>query len=310
MFHSGGLFVFLTPLFYVGGRIVMAREFDPEASLRVMVDERCTVVLGVPTIFRIWLNSPVLPGIDFSHIRWFISGGAPCSASLIREWVEATGCVFRQGYGLTEVGTNCFCMSDEESVTKIGSVGRPIFHSEARLVDEAGNEVAPGETGELILWGPHVCAGYLGNAEATAESLRDGWFHTGDMARQDGEGYFYIVGRFKDMLISGGENVYAAEVEAIFLVHTAVAEAALIGQPDDKWGEVGVMIVVLEKGQTASEDELRQHCHQHLASYKIPKRVIFTDALPYSPYGKVIKAELRKQFVNETSQSSIKNRQS
>jgi fatty-acyl-CoA synthase len=297
MFHSGGLFVFLTPLFYVGGRIIIAREFDPEASLRVIVDERCTVVLGVPTIFRIWLNSPVLPEIDFSHMRWFISGGAPCSPSLIREWVAAAGCVLRQGYGLTEVGTNCFCMSDEESVTKIGSVGRPIFHSEARLVDEAGNDVKAGETGELILRGPHVCAGYLGNPEATAESLRDGWFHTGDMARQDGEGYFYIVGRFKDMIISGGENVYAAEVEAVFLEHPAVVECALLGQPDEKWGEVGLIVVVPAAGQTATEAELQDFCRQRLARYKVPKQVIFADSLPYSPYGKVIKAELRERYL-------------
>ncbi len=297
MFHSGGLFVFLTPLFYVGGRIIIAREFDPEESLRVIIRERCTVVLGVPTIYQLWLNSPIFPEIDLSHMRWFISGGAPCPPSLIEAWVHATGCVFRQGYGLTEVGTNCFTMTDEDSIQKIGSVGKPVFHSTARLVGEDGNDVPRGETGELIIRGPHVCSGYLNNPEATAESLRDGWFYTGDMARQDEDGYFYIAGRFKDMIISGGENVYAAEVEAVINSHTAVSECALIGQPDEKWGEVGLVIAVLASGQTLTEAELQDFCRQRLARYKVPKRIIFADTLPYSPYGKVMKAELREKYL-------------
>jgi fatty-acyl-CoA synthase len=297
MFHSGGLFVFMTPLFYVGGRIIIAREFDPEEALRVIVRERCTVALGVPTIYQMWLNLPVLPEVDFSHMRWFISGGAPCSPSLIQAWVRATGTVLRQGYGLTEVGTNCFTMTDEESVRKIGSVGKPVFHSEARLVDENGRDVPRGETGELIFRGPHVCSGYLGNPEATAEALRDGWFYTGDMARQDADGYFYIAGRFKDMIISGGENVYAAEVEAAILEHPAVNECALIGRPDEKWGEVGLVVAVPAPGQSITEAELQAFCRERLAGYKVPKRIIFADSLPYSPYGKVMKAELREQYL-------------
>lgn len=297
MFHSGGLFVFLTPLFYVGGRVVITREFDAEESLRVMEREGCTVVLGVPTLFQVWLKTPVLPEIDFSRMRWFISGGAPCPLSLLAAWRQSTGCVFRQGYGLTEVGPNCFTMSDEESVRKAGSVGKPIFHSQMRLVDGNGRDVPVGETGELIIRGPHVCAGYLHNPQATAESLRDGWFYTGDMARQDADGYFTIAGRFKDMIISGGENVYAAEVEAVFLAHPAVAECALIGQPDETWGEVGLMVTVLAVGQTATEEELQEFCRQRLARYKVPRHVIFTDALPYSPYGKVMKAELKQRYL-------------
>lgn len=213
-------------------------------------------------------------------------------------WVHAKGGVFRQGYGLTEVGANCFSMTDEESVTKMGSVGKPIFHSQMCLVDpETGQDVQVGQTGELLISGPHVCTGYWHNPRATAESLVDGWFHTGDMARMDEDGFFYIAGRFKDMIISGGENVYAAEVEAVFREHPAVAEAALIGQPDEQWGEVGLIVVVLNKGQSATEEELRAFCGERLARYKIPKRVVFTDALPYSPYGKVMKAKLKKRFV-------------
>lgn len=297
MFHAGGLFAFLTPLLYAGGRIVLARGFDVDASLRVIVDERCTVILGVPTLFQLWLNAEGFAQLDFSHVRFFISGGAPCPVPLMAQWRAATGTVFRQGYGLSEVGPNCFSMTDAESVPKSGSVGKSIFHSEMRLVDEQGNDVAVGETGELLIRGPHVCSGYLNNPDATAKALRDGWFHTGDMARQDTDGFFYIAGRFKDMIISGGENVYAAEVEAAFLEHTAVQECALIGRPDEKWGEVGLMIVVLKPGQAATADELRAHCQARLAKYKVPKEVIFAVELPHSPYGKVEKAKLRAAYL-------------
>ncbi len=296
MFHSGGLFVFLVPLFYAGGRIVLARDFDPEASLQIIVDEKCTVILGVPTLFQVWMNSPQFEKIDFRHVHFFISGGAPCPPSLIEAWHKAKGVTMRQGYGLTEAGVNCFTMTDEDALRKIGSVGKPIFHSEMRLVDADDRDVLVGQTGELIIKGPHVCAGYWNNEEATKQSLKDGWFHTGDMARMDDEGYFYIVGRFKDMIISGGENVYAAEVEAVFREHDAVADAALIGQPDEKWGEVGLMIVARKPNQKVDADELLKFCQGRLAKYKVPKRVEFVESLPYSPYGKVIKAELREKF--------------
>jgi fatty-acyl-CoA synthase len=191
-------------------------------------------------------------------------------------------------------------MTDEDALRKTGSVGKPIFHSKMRLVDADGTDVPPGETGELLIKGPHVCAGYWKDPAATAEALRDGWFHTGDMARMDEEGYFYIAGRLKDMIISGGENVYAAEVEAIFREHECVQDAALIGQPDEKWGEVGLMIVACKPNRSVSVEELLAFCQGRLAKYKIPRRVEFVQALPYSPYGKVMKAELKKQWVVES----------
>lgn len=297
MFHAGGLFVFLTPLFYVGGKIILAREFDLRESLRVLEAEECTVLLGVPTIYQMWLDSPYFDETHFGKIRWFISGGAPCPPDLMNEWRQRTGKTFKQGYGLTEVGTNCFTMTDGESLSLVGSVGRPIFHSQMRLADPDGNNVPLGETGELLIKGPHVTSGYWQNPEATANSIVDGWFKTGDMARQDENGYFYIVGRFKDMIISGGENIYAAEVEAVFREHPAVLEAALIGQPDEKWGEIGLMITVLEKGRSATAAELRAFCKERLASYKVPKQVIFVNELPYSPYGKVEKIKLKQTYV-------------
>lgn len=299
MFHAGGLFIFLTPLFYVGGKILLARTFDSEESLAFIQQERCTVVLGVPTLFQMWMKSPAFAQADLSHVRYFISGGAPCPISLIKAWRDAKGGYLHQGYGLTEVGVNCFTMTDEESVVRTGSVGKPIFHSQMHIVDENGREVAQGETGELVIYGPHVCSGYWRDPKATNKALQDGWFHTGDMARQDEDGYYYLIGRYKDMIISGGENVYAAEVESTFLEHPAVNEAALIGTGDEKWGEVGLMVVVLRPKQTATSEELIAFCRARLARYKVPKYIVFADALPYSSYGKVMKAELRRMYANE-----------
>jgi fatty-acyl-CoA synthase len=305
LFHAGGLFAFLTPLFYVGGRILLFRTFDGDAIFQAILDEQCTVILGVPTIFRMFINHPGFAQADFRHVRFFINGGAPLPVDLAHDWLAAKGGVFRQGYGLTEVGANCFSMTDEESVPKLGSVGKPIFHSKMRLINPAtGQDVAVGEEGELRIWGPHVCTGYWRNPEASAESLWydpvDGsgpWFCTGDMARMDEDGFFYIIGRYKDMIKSGGENIYAAEVEAVFREHPAVADAALIGVPHETWGEVGLMVIVLEKGAAATEDELKAFCGEHLARFKIPKQVVFADELPYSSYGKVLKAELKKRYV-------------
>jgi fatty-acyl-CoA synthase len=305
LFHAGGLFAFLTPLFYAGGRIVMFRTFDPNAMFHAILDEKCTVVLGVPTIFRMIMDHPGFGEADFTHVRFFISGGAPLPVELVQEWLAAKGGVFRQGYGLTEVGANCFSMTDEQSVSKLGSVGKPIFHSQMRLINpDTGQDVPAGQDGELLIAGPHVCTGYWQNPEASTDALwidpatgSGPWFRTGDMARKDDDGFYTIIGRYKEMIKSGGENIYAAEVEAVLCEHPAVCEAALIGLPHEQWGEVGLMIVVLEEGQVATEEELKGFCGQHLARYKIPKEVVFADSLPCSSYGKVMKAALREKYV-------------
>jgi fatty-acyl-CoA synthase len=309
LFHAGGLFAFFTPLLYVGGRIVLFRTFDLDAILQAILDEKCTVVLGVPTIYRMIMNHPDFADADFGHVRFFISGGAPLPVELVQEWLAAKGGVFRQGYGLTEVGANCFSMTDEESVTKLGSVGKPIFHSQMRLLDPSTGRDAPtGAEGELLIAGPHVCTGYWRNPEASAQALwhdpasgSGPWFRTGDMARRDDDGFYCIIGRYKDMIKSGGENIYAAEVEAVFCDHPAVREAALIGMPHETWGEVGLMVVVLETGATATAEELQAFCGEHLARYKIPKRVTFADELPYSSYGKVIKAALKERYIGPSA---------
>lgn len=297
LFHAGGLFAFLTPILYVGGRVVLARDFDPAATLSTITEEGCTVILGVPTLFQMWLDADGFAAADFSHVRFFINGGASCPPQLIQTWRAQKGVVFRQGYGLTEVGVNCFSSTDEDAARKPGSVGKPIFHSEMRIVDpESGVDVTDGATGELLIRGPHVCAGYWRKPEATATAIQDGWFHTGDMAHRDAEGYHFIDGRYKDMIKSGGENIYAAEVEGVFRQHPAVKDATLIGKPDKTWGEVGVMLVVCAENTTISAETLRAFCQDRLARYKLPKEIIFVDALPYSPYGKVEKAKLRELY--------------
>jgi fatty-acyl-CoA synthase len=298
LFHAGGLFVFLTPILYLGGRIILAREFDPEESLRWILEEGCTVILGVPTLFQMWMDSHYYEEADFSKVRFFVSGGAPCPPQLMHAWRQKKQVNFRQGYGLTEVGVNCFTMTDEESVPKTGSVGKPVFHSRMRIVDPVtGEDVPTGKAGELLIWGPHVCAGYWRKPEATTQTIKDGWFHTGDMAHIDQDGFYYIDGRYKDMIKSGGENIYAAEVEAVYREHPAVKDAALIGMPDKTWGEVGLMIVTLEDGQHTTELALKDFCQDKLARYKIPKQVIFAEELPYSSYGKVEKTKLKEKYL-------------
>ena len=301
LFHAGGLFVFLTPLFYVGGCIVLGREFDAASTLGAITGERCTVVLGVPTLYQMWLDASQFAAADFRHVRFFINGGAPCPPALLAAWREQKGVAFRLGYGLTEVGVNCFSSTDADALVKPGSVGKPIFHSEMRVVDpETGADMPDGSAGELLIRGPHVCAGYWRKPEATAAAIRDGWFYTGDMAHRDADGFYYIDGRYKDMIKSGGENIYAAEVEAVFREHPAVKDAALIGKPDPVWGEVGVMVVVGDGSggvdAAALAAELTEFCRQRLARYKVPKQIVFVDQLPYSAYGKVEKARLREMY--------------
>jgi fatty-acyl-CoA synthase len=231
-----------------------------------------------------------------SHVRWFISGGAPLPVDLIEAYRER-GVILKQGYGLTEVGVNCFSMSPEEAIRKRGSIGKPMMFTQARLLDSDGNEVPNCQVGELCLRGPHVCKGYWNNPSATAAALdSQGWFHTGDLARCDEEGFFYIVGRSKDMFISGGVNVYPAEIEAELLRCPAVRDAAVIGVPHPKWGEVGVAFVVPASPTSRSIEGLTNFLAGKLAKYKLPQDFIFVDALPRTAYGKVVKTELKELF--------------
>lgn len=296
LFHAGGLGVFLTPIVAVGGTVVLHRNFDAGEIWRTIERERCSVIFGVPTIFKLLLEAPEFATVDLHHVRWFISGGAPSPQYLIEEY-QKRGIAFKQGYGLTEVGVNCFAMTTEESLRKPGSIGKPLLFTEAKLVDQAGNVVAVGEVGELLLRGPHVSKGYWNNSEATAAVLdQDGWFRTGDLARRDEEGFFYIVGRCKEMFISGGENVYPAEIEQVLLHHRVIQDAAVVGVPHPTWGEVGVAYVVTRTGCSVAADEINQFLGARLAKYKLPKEFFFVESLPCTPYGKILKGELLERY--------------
>ncbi len=296
LYHAGGLSIFLLPLVAIGGTVVLHRGFDAAEVWATIARERCTVVLGVPTIFKLLMEDPAFGHADLSAVRWFISGGAPLPVYLVDAY-RARGVVLKQGYGLTEVGVNCFAMTVEDAARKQGSIGTPMMFTEARLTDTGEREVATGDVGELLLRGPHVCNGYWNNPAATAAALdADGWFHTGDLARRDVDGYFTIAGRGKDMFISGGVNVYPAEIEGELLLHPGVKDAAVIGVAEPTWGEVGVAFVVARPERAASADELRAFLAGRLAKFKIPREFIFVDELPRTPYGKVVKAELAARY--------------
>lgn len=295
LFHTGGINVLTLPIFHAGGTMVLMREWNATRCLQLIEQERVTIFFAVPTMFQMLLDAPNFNSTDLSSLRFCISGGAPCPIPLIQTY-QARSIPFRQGYGLTEVSVNCFTLNPEDAIRKAGSVGKPIFHLDARIIDEGGHEVATDEIGELILRGPTVCTGYWRNSGATAQVLHNGWFYTGDLARIDSDGYYYIVDRKKDMYISGGENVYPAEVERVLYAHPAIVECAVIGVPDSRWGEVGRALVVLRNGMQANEAELIAFCRQQLASYKVPKSVYFVAELPYNSSGKILKPQLRKQY--------------
>ncbi len=289
LYHAGGLAAFLIPIFTAGGTVVLHKSFDPAEVWRTIEQERCTVVLGVPTTWKLLLEAPQFATAKLGHVRWFISGGAPLPAC-VAEAYRSRGIVMKQGYGMTEVGVNCFTMTAEESVRKAGSIGKPLLYTELRLAGADGEDVATGEVGEMWLRGPHVSKGYWNNAEATAATYReDGFLRTGDLARRDEDGFVYIAGRAKEMFISGGVNVYPAEIEAELVSHPAVADAAVVPVADETWGEVAVAFVV---GGVTGE-ELSAHLSGRIARFKLPKQYIFIDALPRTPYGKVEKGKLR-----------------
>ncbi|RME10045.1 MAG: long-chain fatty acid--CoA ligase, partial [Ardenticatenia bacterium] len=224
-----------------------------------------------------------------------ISGGAPCPRPVFERFFEK-GVAFKTGYGLTEAGPNNFWLPPEDVQRKVGAVGFPLMHVETRIVADDGRDCEAGEVGELLIRGPHVIPGYWNRPDATASTIVDGWLHTGDLAHCDEEGYTYIVGRKKDVIISGGENIYPAEVESVMLGHPAVSEAALIPVPDPKWGEVGRAVVVCRAGQSLTAEALLAWLRERLAGYKVPKSVVFVDELPKTGAGKVDKQALVRQF--------------
>ena len=302
LFHTGGLNCYTNPVLHAGGTAIIMRAFDPGESLRLIGDRTIglTHFLGVPAIYQFMCQHPAFAHTDFSRLQIAGIGGAPMSLSLLKTWLDR-GCALAQGYGLTETSPIVLLLDPEDAARKIGSAGRPVLHTEVRIVDAAGKPVAPGETGELWVKGPNVTPGYWQRPDANEASFTDGWLHTGDAARVDADGFYFIVDRTKDIYISGGENVYPAEIEEVLHQLPAVAEAAVIGAPDATWGETGLAVIAVKKGESLTEAEVIGHCRERLAPFKRPQRIVFLDALPRNATGKVHKPTLRQDLVGQES---------
>jgi len=297
LFHTAGLNLYANPVFHAGGTVLVGREFDPGEVLAMIGDASLGITHfhGVPAHFLFMSQHPDFERTDFSHIELAAVGGAPIAVSLLDTYAER-GLDIAQAYGMTEVGPCALMQPLGDVAAKRGPVGKPVMHVEARIVDPEGQDVTPGDIGELWFKGPIVIPGYWGRPDADAETFTDGWLHTGDAARIDEDGDYYIVDRWKDMYISGGENVYPVEVENTLAAHPAIFEAAVISRPDERWGEIGHAIVRLIEKKTATAEEITSFCSNTLARYKIPKSVEFTDEpLPRTASGKLLKRQLRDE---------------
>ena len=294
-YHTGGWHVLLTPLIHHGGKLVLQPEFDAADCNELIEKEDITILFGIPTMLRMMMEESNFADVDVSSVRFAICGGESCPIPIINRYKEK-GIPIRQGYGLTEAGPNCYSLPAEDAIRKKGSVGFPNFHIGVKIVDDNNEEVPQGEVGELLMKGPHVFTGYWKNPKATDETIDDGWVHTGDLFRCDDDGYYYMVGRKKEMFISGGENVYPVQVEKVIYEHDAVAQVAVIGVPDEQWGETGCAFVVLKDGASLTKDELQGYCREYLAGYQIPKHIFFRDSLPIGDSNKIQKRDLEEEF--------------
>jgi fatty-acyl-CoA synthase len=291
-FHCGGWNVQALLAWWKGATVVLERSFDAARCLDLIERKRVTTMMGVPANYLFMAQEPTFASTDLSSLRCAVVGGAPMPEALLREWQER-GVAIVQGYGLTEAAPNVLCLPPEDAVRKQGSAGKPYPYVDVALRETATGALLDGPaTGELVVRGPNVFAGYWRNAAATEAAFADGWLLTGDVAERDAEGYYRIAGRVKEMYISGGENVYPAEVESVLHEHSAVADAAVVGVPDERWGEAGVAFVVLESESEATADELREWCRTRLARFKTPREVRFVEVLPRSGMDKVQKDEL------------------
>lgn len=292
--HAGGWNVQPLLAWSVGATVVLERTFDARRILQLIPARGITAMMGVPTHYRRLSEEYAFEETDLSTLRTAVVGGAPASAAVLRTW-HSRGVRLTQGYGLTEAGPNVLCLPPEDALERVGSAGRPYPHVEVALADQATGEHTVGAgTGELLVRGPGLFAGYLGDPLATDDALREGWLHTGDLASRDAEGYYTILGRSDDVYISGGENIAPAEVEEALLTHPAVARAAVVGIPDEVWGEVGHAHVVLRPGESTDADALIAHVRAQLAAFKAPALVSFVAALPTTEIGKISRKALRE----------------
>ncbi len=296
LFHIGGLNVMTLNSFHVGSRVVLLRNFDPARVLKDIGRYGVTHMFGAPAMFLFMSQEESFAGSDLSSVQNLICGAAPVPESLI-ELYAARGIDFCQGYGLTETAPFASFLTPEWTSSKLGSAGQPPLYSEVRIVDDNNQPVAAGERGEICVRGPNIMKGYWNRPEATAEAIDPaGWLHSGDVGYIDEDGFLFICDRLKDMVISGGENVYPAEVESVLYRHEAIAEVAVIGLPDEKWGEAVTAVAALHPGQELTLDDLREYARAELASYKLPSRLHVVDALPRNPAGKVLKFVLKEEL--------------
>ena len=293
-FHTGGYNVLLLPLLYLGGTVILAPNFNPDNVFNCIEIEKVSVYFGVPTMFQMLLEKPRFKDCNFQSIRFFISGGAACSIPMIEEY-QKMGLMFKQGFGLTEVGPNCFLLDGSDAIRKAGSIGKPMPHSSVRVVNTDGVEVGVNSPGELLLSGPHVCLGYYKNLKGFEETFKNGYFSTGDLVRYDEEGFFFVVGRIKDMYISGGENVYPGEVEKQITGHHDISESVVVAVPSEKWGEVGFAFLKTEKNVTV--EGLRDFLNPLLSRYKHPHFVKCLKEFPLLANGKVDRKTLKNQAI-------------
>ncbi|MFW6448414.1 MAG: AMP-binding protein [Halobacteriota archaeon] len=292
-FHTGGLNLYANPTLMVGGTVVLPRQFDPAQTLDLLEGD-VSVFFAVPAIYKALIDHPTFPERDLSGVRSWGSGGARLSAGLLERYAEE-GIVIRQGMGMTETGPTLFLIDEANALEKAGSIGKPSPFVEAKVVDPEADGLVPVEEGELVVRGPGITPGYWERPEANESAFEDGWLRTGDIARVDEDGFYYLVDRLKNMFISGGENVYPAEIERVLLAHPAVDEAAVVAVEDDQWGEVGRAFVVPVAGEAIDEDGILEHCRERLAGYKVPKHVEFLDEMPRTPAGNVERGRLRER---------------
>lgn len=299
-FHTGGWNVLLTPFLHHGGYTLLMEKFDAAQILQLMQTEAPTLFMGVPTMLKMIADEPAFAQADLNSLYYLIVGGEPMPIPLIERW-HAKGVSIRQGYGMTEVGPNLTSLHQNDAIRKKGSIGRPNFYVNLKIITPDGQPAPPNTPGELLLKGPMVTPGYWQNPDATHRAIRDGWFYTGDMAQQDEEGYLYIVDRIKHMFISGGENVYPAEVERILASHPDIQEVAVIAQADEKWGEVGKAIIVTTQGQTIDSHQLKIFCAARMAKFKIPRYFTFVEQLPTNTTGKIDRKRLQAEHTANTT---------
>jgi fatty-acyl-CoA synthase len=300
LFHTGGWNLLTLPILHAGGRIMINKQFDPDQSLQIINDEKPTFVFGAATIFRMMINSDKFKDTDFSSVKWVMAGAAPTPINIMEKFWQRD-IPFVLGYGMTEAGPNNLTapaefMTYDEMREKFASVGKPMYFTQTKIVDDNGREVEDGTPGELIWSGPQIFSGYWDNEEETKKTLKDGWVYTGDMAQKDEDGYYYIVGRKKNMYISGGENVFPPEVEKVIYDFEGVNEVIVIGVKDDKWGEVGKAVISQKKNQEVDIDKLKDYLNANLAKYKVPKYYKVVDDLPKNNVGKIVRNKVSELY--------------